>query len=315
MRAPKRRHLARVAVLIALTSGSLVTTPSPAYALFHLIMVTEVLAGTSTAPGAHFIEMQMYADNQRFLTGHEVAIFDAAGQEIDAFAFPGPVANGANQARVLLATEQAESEFGVQADLSITPVLARGGGSVCFRSADGGNIDCASWGTYSGDDSDTGTPFNATLGLVPGQSMERISRGGSDPQALDAGDDTNDSEEDFEPSSPSPTNNAGEGADAAPETIDHDRAVTLALRKALVARGSVSAKGDYAACYRDVSVRIQRRGQGAWTTVARTTTDDGGAYRTRLRDRTGRYRAVAPAFSPEDGHGCLKAVSAIRRNR
>lgn len=313
----RTRNLTRIVLVIALTSGSIVAPSNPAHALFHLMMVTEVLAGTSTAPGAHFIEMQMYAENQRFLTGHEVAVFDAMGEEIGAFTFTGPVANGANQAHVLLATPQAEAEFGTEADLLMTPVLTPGGGSVCFRSADGGIIDCASWGNYSGDDAQTGTPFNSTLGLLPGQSMERVISGGSDPEALDAEDDTNDSEADFDASSPSPTNNAGGGADPEPqpETVDHKRSVSLQLRRSLVAKGRVSAEGDYARCFRNVAVRIQRKTSGNWKTVARATTGSDGTYKTKLRDRPGRYRAVAPRFSPEEGHRCLKGVSPVRRNR
>jgi hypothetical protein len=313
----RKRHVARIALVVALTSGSVVAAPTPAHALFHLMMVTEVLAGTSTVPDAHFIELQMYAENQRFLTGHEVAVFDATGAEVAAFTFTGPVANGANQSHVLLATEQAETAFGVEADLAMTPVLTAGGGSVCFRSApDGAIVDCASWGNYSGDDADTGTPFNATLGLLPGQSMTRVTTGGTDPQTLDAGDDTNDSEADFEGSSPSPTNNAGGAPDPEPqpEPVDHDRSVTLALRRALVAKGRVSAQGDYEACFQDVAVKIQRRSGGAWRAVARTTTDGEGTYKVKLRDRAGRYRAVAPKFSPEQGHRCLKGVSPVRRN-
>lgn len=312
------RHLARVALVVALTSGSVVTTSTPAHALFHLMMVTEVFAGTSTAPDAQFVEMQMYADNQRFLTGHEVVVFDAAGEEVATFTFTGPVADGANQAYVLLATEQAETELEVDADLAMTPALARGGGSVCFRSADGGIIDCASWGSYTGDDAAAGTPFNAALGLIPGQSMARVTGGGSDPGGLDAGDDTNDSEADFDSSAPTPTNNSGGGTGpgAEPEpTVDHDRAVTLALRRSLVARGRVSADGNYAACFQGVKVRVQRKKDGAWRTLGRATTDRYGTYRLELRDRRGRYRAVAPRFSPSEGHGCLKAISPIRRNR
>lgn len=315
MSSMRTRGLARIALVIALTSASVVTTPTPAHALFHLMKLTEVLAGTSTVPDAHFIEMQMHADNQRFVAGHEVAVFDATGAEIAAFTFTEPLANGANQAHVLLATEQAESEFGVEADLVITPVLTAGGGSACFRSADGGLIDCASWGNYSGDDAETGTPFNQTLGLLPGQSMQRVITGGSDPEALDAEDDTNDSEGDFEASEPNPENNAGAEPEPEPDTVDHDRAVTLVLRRALVAKGKVSAEGDYADCFQDVAVRIQRRSEGTWRTIARTATSPEGTYRAKLRDRPGRYRALAPQFSPEEGHRCLKAVSPVRRNQ
>lgn len=312
---PRPRGFLRLLVVLALTCGSIVVGTTPARALFHLMMITEVLAGTSTAPDAHLIELQMYAENQRFLTGHEVAVFDAAGEEVEVFTFTSPVADGANQAYVLLATEQAESEFGVEADLAMTPAVAAGGGRACFRSADGGIIDCVSWGNYSGDDSATGTPFNAALGLLPGQSMQRVTTGGTDAQGLDMGDDTNDSEADFEGGSPNPTNNAGGGAGPSPEPIVHNRSVSLALRRSLVAKGTVSAEGDYAACFRAVPVKVQRRSGGGWKKVARTTTNRDGSYRARLRDRPGRYRAVAPAFSPQDGHRCSKGVSPIRRRR
>lgn len=320
MKTSRARRLARGLIVVALASGSVVTVANPAHALFHLMMVTEVLAGTSTSPNAQFIEMQMYSDNQRFLTGHEVVVFDAAGDEVATYTFTGPVADGANQAFVLIATPEAETEFGIEADLAMTPDLTGSGGRACFRGADGGMIDCASWGNYSGDDSDTGTAFNSALGLLPGQSMNRITSGGSDPEALDAQDDTNDSEADFEAGSPSPTNNAGgepepnpePGPD--PESIDHDRSVSLALRRALVTRGRVGAEGNYQACFDNVAVRIQRRSGGAWKTIARTRTNADGAYRAKVADRRGRYRALAPAFSPEDGHRCLKGVSPIRRN-
>lgn len=313
-------RLGRALIVVVLAGSSLVSVATPAQALFHLMLLTEVMAGTSTSPNAQFIEMQMYADNQRFLAGHEVVVFDAAGDEIATYTFTGPVANGANQAYVLIATEEAETEFGVEADLAMAPDLSAGGGSACFRGADGGMIDCASWGNYSGDDENTGTPFNSALGLLPGQSMNRITTGGSDPQALDPQDDTNDSEADFEPDSPSPTNNAGGGPEPdpdpgpEPESIEHDRSVSLTLRRALVARGKVSAEGDYQDCFDGVVVKVQRNSGGSWKTIARTRTDTGGAYRAKVADRKGRYRALAPAFSPAEGHRCLKGVSPIRRN-
>lgn len=307
----RSRASLRIGCLVLLAGASLVALPAPAHALFHLMKITEVFAGTSTVPGAQFVELQMYAADQRFLAGHEIAVFDAAGSEIGAFTFTGPVANGANQAHVLIATEEAEAEFDVEADLVMTPVLPAGGGGVCFRSSVGELIDCASWGSYSGDDAATGTPFNSPIGLVPDRSMERVISGGSDEEALDEGDDTDDSEADFELASPGPTNNAD---DAAPPAAEHDRTVTLALRGALVARGRVAAEGDFEACFADVAVRIQRRADGRWKTAARTTTGSDGAYEADLRDRPGRYRALVPASTPSEGHRCLKATSRVRRN-
>lgn len=301
----------RLGCIVVLVCATLVVVPAPAHALFHLMKIREVFAGTSTVPTAQFVELQMYAENQRFLAGHEVVVFDAAGTEVQAFTFTSPVANGANQSHVLVATEEAEAEFGVTADLAMTPVIPGGGGSVCFRSSVDELIDCASWGSYSGDDAETGTPFNAPVGLVPDRSMERVIARGDDEEALDEADDTNDSEADFELASPSPTANAGDGDQPSAE---HERTVTLALKDALVARGKVTAEGDFEACFADVAVRIQRRAGGRWKGVARTTTGSDGSYEAELRDRPGKYRALAPASTPSEGHRCLKAISRTRRN-
>jgi hypothetical protein len=258
--------------------------------------------------------MQMHADNQRFLTGHEVAVFDATGAELIAFTFTGPVENGANQSHVLLATAQAETEFEVTADQATTPVIPSGGGMVCFRQADGTPIDCAAWGNYSGEDTGTGTPFNSPLGLVPDQSMERRIDGGSDPQALDAEDDTDNSEGDFDFGEPSPTNNAGDGSEPGPEPAEHERSVTLKLSGGLVARGKVTAEDGFEGCFSQVAVRVQRRANGKWRTVKRASTDEQGSYRATMRDKPGRYRATAPETEPSDDHRCLKATSKARRN-
>jgi hypothetical protein len=140
--------------------------------------------------------------------------------------------------------------------------------------------------------------------------MERKIDGGSDPEALDSEDDTGDSEADFDFAAPSPTNNAG----TQPETTEHPRTVTLALRRELVARGKVTAEGDFPACIDGVAVKIQRRSDGRWRTIKQATTGTEGAYRVRLRARPGRYRTVAPASSPSDEHRCLRAISPTRRN-
>jgi hypothetical protein len=112
MKPPGSRLPLRIACLVVVACGSLVATAGTAHALFHLMKIREVFAGTSAAPAAQFIELQMYAEDQRFLAGHEVAVFDAAGTEIQAFTFTSPVPNGADQSFVLVATEEAEAAFG-----------------------------------------------------------------------------------------------------------------------------------------------------------------------------------------------------------
>ena len=303
-----RRRLAIVAaagVLIALL-------PAPsAHALFHLMKVAEVFAGTAEQPNAQFVELQMYADQQRFVATHEVVVFDAAGAEAGTFTFTSALANGAAQSYVLIATPEAETMFGVAPDLEMTPSMAANGGQACFRDNQGAMIDCASWGNYTGDPADSGTPFNSPLGLVGGQSMSRKTSGGSDPNGLDAEDDTGDSAADFEATDPSPTNNAGDTAGV----TSHDRTVSLTLkgRSKLVATGKVTAEGDFEGCFAEVPVQLQRRRSGRWATVKEATTDGSGSYRATAKDRPGTYRTKAPELSPSEEHRCNEAKSPRRK--
>ncbi|MDQ3940572.1 MAG: hypothetical protein M3238_04385, partial [Actinomycetota bacterium] len=257
----------RLTFVGALVASMLLPAP-PAHALFHLMKITEIFAGTSTAPDAQFIELQMHADNQRFVATHEVVVFDSTGAEEATFTFTSAMQNGASQSHVLVATPAAEEMFGVAADLEMDPSLSANGGKACFRSNQGELIDCASWGGYSGSNEGSGTPFNAPLGLTGDRSMTRDISGGDDPNALDAADDTNDSAADFDFASPGPTNNSGASAGV----TDHDRRVTLTLggRGKLVASGRVSAEGDFEGCFADVPVKLQRRRSGRFVTIKGT---------------------------------------------
>lgn len=300
----------RVAVLIACAVAFVSLPVTPAHALFHLMKVTEVFAGTAEQPNAQFVELQMYADGQRFVATHEIVVFDASGAEAGTFTFTSPLANGASQSYVLIATAEAEALFGVPADLEMTPAMAGNGGRACFRDNQGDLIDCASWGNYTGDHADSGTPFNAPIGLVGGQSMTRKTTAGN-PNALDEADDTNNSSADFEFADPSPTNNAGDTAGV----TSHDRTVTLTLkgRSRLVAIGKVTAEGDFEACFAEVPVRLQRRKSGRWVTVKESTTDGTGSYRVAAKDRPGTYRTKAPELEPSKEHRCNGATSPKRK--
>lgn len=88
---------------------------------------------------------------------HKVHVFDGAGTLIQSFTFPAAVANGTSQAKILIATTEAQSFFGVTADLAMTAVMPSGAGKVCFDA-----LDCVAWGTYSraGGDTTVGTPRN-----------------------------------------------------------------------------------------------------------------------------------------------------------
>jgi hypothetical protein len=92
--------------------------------------------------------------------------------------------------------------------------------------------------------------------------------------------------------------------------------VSLELRRYLIASGQVSASDGFTACVQSVPVMIQRRSGGSWHTVKNTTTNSSGAYRTRLNDVAGRYRARATRVVQGGGTDiCQLATSPRRRHR
>ena len=102
----------------------------PAFANFHIMQITEVFPGTTGAPNAQYIELQMYTGGQNVLGGHTLTVFDAAGTSVMTYTFAANVGNGTDQATVLIATTQAATLFAVTPDLLMTPTLPLAGGKV-----------------------------------------------------------------------------------------------------------------------------------------------------------------------------------------
>ncbi len=195
----------RIAALVLAAAGA----ATPALASFHLMKVKEVFPGTANSPDAQYVMIQSFAAGQNFLGSHKIHVYNAAGTEVagSPFTFPGTVANGPNQMEVLVATPEAASLFNITADLPMTAVLPLTGGMVCYEA-----IDCVAWGSYHGSatlPSPTGTPFNAPVGLVQGQAMQRRLDICMGLTTLEACDDTNDSANDFIFATPAPKNDAG----------------------------------------------------------------------------------------------------------
>lgn len=176
---------------------------SAAAATFHLMQVREVYPGSGANPDAEYVELQMWSSNQNHVGGHFLRSYDAGGGIVATSAFPGDVANGANQSTLLLATPEAEAEFGVAADAPLAPTgqLSPSGGAVCWET-----IDCVAWGNFSGSlPSPAGSPAAAS-GIPDGMALRRsIARGCA--TALDIADDSN-SGSDFEAVFPAPRPNA-----------------------------------------------------------------------------------------------------------
>ena len=79
-----------------------------------------------------------------------------------------------------------------------------------------------------------------------------------------------------------------------PPPVTHARTITLRLRDSLIAKGKVTVTDAFAACADSVTVQVQKKVSGVWVTKRTITTSSTGAYSTTLRNRSGKYRALAP---------------------
>ena len=195
----------RVKTLAQACAGGLLALSLPAMATFHLMKVVEIFPGTAASPSAQYVVIQMYASGENLVGGHALTVYNAGGSVVGTFTFPGNVPNGANQAKILIATSQAESFFGLSADLVMSASVLSAGGKVCWA----GTIDCVAWGSYSGSSTGVGMPFNANGGLTSGRAAARRLNISGSATVLDGTDDTDNSATDFVFATPAPRNNAG----------------------------------------------------------------------------------------------------------
>lgn len=188
----------------ALVAVACLIAPAEAGASFHLMQVREVYPGSAAAPEAEYVELQMWSGGENFVGGHFVRSHDASGAVVATSTFPANLPNGANQSTLVLATPQAEAQFGIAADGALSPAgqLSPSGGAVCWEA-----IDCVSWGSFAGTlPSPTGAPA-ASAGISDGMGIRRsIARGCA--TLLDPADDSNDSAADFAATPPEPRPNS-----------------------------------------------------------------------------------------------------------
>jgi hypothetical protein len=176
----------------------------PALATFHLIQIREVYPGSSGAPEADYVELQMYSGGQDLVAGHVLRAYNSSGAVAATSTFPANVAQGGNQSTLLLATPQAEAQFGVAADAALAPgsQLSPLGGAVCWEA-----LDCVSWGSFAGTlPSPAGSPA-APTGIPDGMALRRsLARGCA--TLLDSADDSDNSAADFALVAPFPRPNS-----------------------------------------------------------------------------------------------------------
>jgi hypothetical protein len=201
----RARTAALAAALAIVVLGFLVEA---AMADHHLVKIREVFPGsTATDPGSEFVELQMYSSDQDNLApASSLEFFNAAGASVGTQSV-ADVVGGQTQRTALIASDEAETDFGVTADTELQTVgglMNPAGGAVCFKSTSFGTIDCVAWGAITGAPASAGTPAGA---ITDGSSLERSIAPGC-PTLLESGDDTNSSVADFSLATPTPRPNA-----------------------------------------------------------------------------------------------------------
>jgi hypothetical protein len=203
-----RRGIGLLVLSMAL-AAALAAAPA-AQATFHLIKVREAYAGSADDS---YVELQMYAAGQTFLTNHSMTVYDASGALVHSSKFTSGVAVGQNQATVLIGDTGVQAKFGVAPDL-VDPELSipAAGGAACWN-AGGLPADCVAWGTFSGGSAlqtATGTTVGSPVspgGITVGKAIRRSIAPGCST-LLEDSDDTNNSATDFAEVTPAPRNNA-----------------------------------------------------------------------------------------------------------
>jgi hypothetical protein len=198
-------------------------------ASFHLIKVREVYPGTQNDS---YVELQMYAAGQTFLSGHSMTLYGPTGTLTHTSTFSSGVAGADNQRTVLIGAPGVEAKFGVKPDLVDTGLsIPAAGGAACWNAL-GIPADCVAWGNFSGAaalQSATGTSAGSPAspgGITAGKAIRRSIEPGC-PTLLEESDDSDDSATDFKEATPAPRNNASVPAEmtcvGAPETAIDDR--------------------------------------------------------------------------------------------
>jgi hypothetical protein len=196
-------------VLLAVLAVALAAAPA-AQATFHLIKVREVYPG---AGNDSYVELQMYASGQTFLTNHAMTVYDSSGTLVHSSKFTSGATNGQNQSTVLIGDSGVQGEFGVAPDLVDSELsIPAAGGAVCWN-AGGIPADCVAWGNFSGGaalQTATGTTVGSPAspgGISAGMAIRRSIAPGCST-LLEDSDDTNNSAGDFAEVTPGPRDNA-----------------------------------------------------------------------------------------------------------
>lgn len=194
-----RKRFSAVAVLVALTTLASVATP--ALATFHEMSIREIYAGSTPFPNSEYVELQMWQSGQNFVGGHVLVTYNASGGLVKENFLPSDVSGDANQSTILIATAEAATQFSTAIDETLSPVgqIDPAGGAICWE-----EIDCVSWGSFSGSLPGTGTPAAA---IPDGMALRRTISPGC-ATLLEPTDDRDNSAADLSVVTPAPRSNS-----------------------------------------------------------------------------------------------------------
>ena len=135
--------------------------------------------------------------------GTRSILFDSTGASLGSVAFDADVARGSTQSTLVLASPEAEAQFGVVADKGMVGgKLNPAGGAICWEA-----LDCIAWGSFKGSlPSPAGSPADPA-GIPDGMALRRTIAPGC-PTLLEGSDDRNDSAADFADAFPAPRPNS-----------------------------------------------------------------------------------------------------------
>ncbi|MBI4364829.1 MAG: hypothetical protein HY568_05305 [Candidatus Latescibacteria bacterium] len=110
--------------------------PTPVWAAYHLNEITKIMAGYNGDVTIQAVEIKMIANFENVVNGARIRIYDASGALVSTLGtFTANVAVGTTGRKILCATSNFASTFGITPDLVISPGIPVTTGQVSFETA------------------------------------------------------------------------------------------------------------------------------------------------------------------------------------
>lgn len=101
-----------VLLVVAGVFGGVLIYSQTAESAFHLMRVYGVMGGAEGNANVQYVELRMTDSGQNLVAGHHICFFDGAGNPWARFRFPTNVANGNDEASILVGTAEFDSAWG-----------------------------------------------------------------------------------------------------------------------------------------------------------------------------------------------------------